>query len=155
MLSDDVYRSRLQVMAASLKYWVPSIADAARPHEAETANFWKLHVVPSVLGACPFELIFRADQHYDVQIAEQSYENLPVESFDLFLPFVQAIADGRIIERRWSSRMTGRQLGVETIIPLPKGGRWRQAHLPDGGVESLMASDDAVFTDHHFLPYKR
>ncbi len=57
MLPDDVFRSRLQATIMALRYWAPSIADAARLEDTETSDYWKIIVTPAMASACPFELI--------------------------------------------------------------------------------------------------
>ena len=61
MLPDDVFRARLQATITALQYWAPSIADAARLHESETGDYWKITVMPEVASACPFELTLHAE----------------------------------------------------------------------------------------------
>jgi hypothetical protein len=154
MLPDDLFRSRLQTTITALKYWAPSIADAARVEETETGSFWKITVAPFLAGACPFELILHFDQNFDVALADEAYEGLPLESFDLFLPFVEAIAEGRIVQRHWVSRVTGLERAVETLVMLAGGGIWREAR----GTSSPRPSLDDDGTELHercFLPYRR
>ncbi len=156
MLPDDLFRSRLQTTITALKYWAPSIADAARIEETETGNYWKITVGPHLANACPFELILHFDQHYDLAVAEESYEHLPIELFDLFLPFVEAIADGRVVERRWVSYLTGMERSVETLVMLAGGGIWREARgtAPGTGLPSL-DDDGTELRERRFLPYRR
>lgn len=154
MLSDDVFRSRLQVTVASLRYWVPAIADTACVKEIEAEEFWKIDVVPRVAGACPFELVLRADQHFDAQIASQIYEDREIVSLGLFLPLVEALAVGQVIERRWLSTATASPLAIETIIMLADGSEWRDGHtLSPAGVG--LNKTDAERHDTQFLPYRR
>ena len=154
MLHDDVFRSRLQSTITALCYWAPSIADAAHIEEAETGSYWKIKVAPTLPQACPFELILHFDQRYDLAVADENYENLPIESFDIFVPFVEAIADGSIVQRRWVSRLTGLERSVETLVTLPGGGIWREAR----GEPHLMPSledDGTELRERRFLPYRR
>jgi hypothetical protein len=154
MLPDDVFRSRLQSTIMALCYWAPSIADAAHIEEAETGNYWKIKVVPTLQQACPFELILHFDQRYDLAVADESYEGLPIESFDIFVPFVEAIANGSIVQRRWVSRLTGLERSVETLVTLPGGGIWREAR----GEPHLMPTledDGTELRERRFLPYRR
>jgi hypothetical protein len=154
MLPDDVFRSRLQSTIIALCYWAPSIADAAHIEEAETGNYWKIKVAPTLQQACPFELILHFDQRYDLAVADESYESLPIESFEIFVPFVEAIADGSIVQRRWVSRLTGLERSVETLVTLPGGGIWREAR----GEPHLMPSledDGTELRERRFLPYRR
>ena len=53
MLPDDVFRSRLQTTITALRYWAPSIADAARIEEAETGDYWKIVVAPRLAQRLP------------------------------------------------------------------------------------------------------
>ncbi len=154
MLPDDLFSSRLQTTITALKYWAPSIADAARVEEGETGNFWKIAVTPFLAGACPFELILHFDQHYDVAVADEAYEGLPIESFDVFLPLVAAIADGRVVQRRWVSRLTGLERAVETLVMLVSGGIWREARGTAPARPSL-DDDGTELRERNFLPYRR
>jgi hypothetical protein len=154
MLPDDLFRSRLQTTITALKYWAPSIADAARVEESETGNFWKIAVAPFLAKACPFELILHFDQHYDVAIDDESYEALPIESFDLFLPFVEAIADGRVVQRHWVSHFTGLQRSVETLVMLAGGDIWREMRGETAGLPPL-DDDGTELSEKRFLPYRR
>lgn len=154
MLPDDLFRSRLQTTITALKYWAPSIADAARVEERETGNYWKIVVAPQLAAACPFELILHFDQHYDLAVGEESYESLPIESFDLFLPFVEAISDGRVVQRRWVSRLTGLERSVETLVMLAGGGIWRETRGTSTALPSL-DDDGTELREKRFLPYRR
>lgn len=146
MMQDDVYRHTLQGTIEGLRYWVPSIADVAHVAEGGGPDYWHLSVSPKSPGGCPFEMLLRHDQHYDMVLAGQSYEFLPVPSLAIFLPLAQAIVDGRVIQRRWMSTQTGVLRAVETLIDLDSAGQWREGVLPGDGCESR---------DHHFLPYRR
>lgn len=154
MLPDDVFRSRLQSTITALRYWAPSVTDAAHVEEAETGTFWKIHVSPKLQQACPFELILHFDQRYDLAVGDESYESLPIESFDIFVPFVEAIADGSVVQRRWVSRLTGLERSVETLVTLRGGGIWREAR----GEPHLMPTledDGTELRERRFLPYRR
>jgi hypothetical protein len=154
MLPDDVFRSRLQTTITALRYWAPSIADAAHIEEAETGNFWKIVMAPRLANACPLEMILHFDQRYDLAVADESYESLPIESFDLFVPFVEAIAEGNIVQRRWISRLTGLERSVETIVTLAEGSIWREGR---GAAQSMpsLEDDGTELRERRFLPYRR
>lgn len=154
MLPDDVFRSRLQATITALQYWAPSIADTARLEEAETSDYWKIAVAPLVTSACPFELILHADQRYDLAIADESYESLPIESFEFFLPFVEAIAEGSVVQRRWISRLTGLERSVETLVTMANGGIWRDQRGATQGRPTL-EDDGTELRERRFLPYRR
>jgi hypothetical protein len=154
MLPDDVFRSRFQATVTALRYWAPSIADAAHLEEAETSDYWKIIVAPHVASACPFELILHADQRYDIAISDESYENRPIETFELFLPFVEAVADGSVVQRRWISRLTGLERTVETLVTMANGGIWSDSRGEYHRMPTL-EDDGTELRERRFLPYRR
>jgi hypothetical protein len=154
MLPDDLFRSRLQTTITALKYWAPSIADSARVEENETGNYWKLSVVPRLANACPLEIILHFDQRYDLAVGGETYESLPIESFDIFMPFVEAVADGRVVQRRWVSRLTGLERSVETLVTLAGGGIWRETRGTSTPLPPL-DDDGTELKEKSFLPYRR
>lgn len=154
MLPDDVFRSRLQSTITALRYWAPSVADAARLQEVENSDYWKIVVAPAVASACPFELILHSDQRYDVAIAGETYESRPIESFEWFVPFAEAIAEGNVVQRQWISRLTGLERSAETLVTMPNGGIWCEAR---GAPQKMPTLDDdgTELRERRFLPYRR
>lgn len=154
MSPDDAFLARLQATIASLRYWVPTIADTARVEELDTPVSWKLAATPKASAACPFELLLRGDQRYDILIAGEAFEDLPIESLDMFVPLVEAIAAGDVCQRIASSAATGTDHWIETVVTLRPGETWRQrrviAPLPSGAGPA-----DLIVTERHFLPYRR
>ncbi|CAN1722636.1 conserved protein of unknown function [Hyphomicrobium sp. 1Nfss2.1] len=155
MLPDDVFRSRLQSTITALRYWAPSVADAARIEETETSDFWRIDVAPMVASACPFELILHADQNYDLSIAGETYESRPVETFEWIVPLANAVADGSIVQRRWISRLTGLERAVETIVMLPGGGIWKETRGAWDLRAPTLDDDGTELREKRFLPYRR
>lgn len=155
MLPDDVFRARLQATITALSYWRPSIADSARIEETETGSYWKMVVTPFHAGTCPFELILHFDQRYDLAIADESYESLPLESFEHLVPFVEAISKGHVVQRHWVSKFTDIEHAVETIVSLPGGGIWREGRGADVSIPSLADDDGLELRERQFLPYRR
>ena len=98
MLSDDTYRTRLSAVIDDLERWAADAADIARIEAAGTPEAWRIAVAPLAANACPFELLLRRDQRYDLAIASESYEDQAIESLDVFRPFIDAIAAGRVVE---------------------------------------------------------
>jgi len=154
MKPDDVFHSQLQTTITSLRYWAPSIADAARVQQDETAQYFKFAVTPFIAAGCPFELILHNNQKYDLAIAGETYEGRATPSLDLFLPFVEAIADGNIVQHHWISRLTGMQRSTETIVTLANGYVWRETRGPVDEAPSLV-DDGAELRKRRFLPYRR
>lgn len=153
MIAEDVFRSRLQATIASLRYWVPAIADAARIEQTEGHDFWKLSVFPTVAAACPFELMLRTDQQFDLSIAGEVFEDQPVSSLDLFLPLVEAITAGHLIQRATASTATAAPLSIETRVTLADGTVWSKLRTLPGG--RLIDVGETVVCDRHFVPYRR
>lgn len=153
MLPDDVYRSRLEATIAALRYWAPTVADVAEVAEAEGSGFWKMTVAPRAANACPFELVLRADQRHDLVIAGETFEDLPTKSLDVFVPLVEAIAEGRVVQCRWQSAATDAETAVETIVTLPDGREWSSARM----LTSLARDnpDGVIAASRHFVPYHR
>ena len=154
MKPDDVFRAQLQSTITTLRYWVPSIADAARVEVQETADYFKIAMTPFIAAGCPFELILHNDQKYDLAIAGETYEDRPMPSLDLFLPFVEAIADGNVVHRRYVSRLTGLEHSSETRVTLADGYLWRESRGPVDEAPSL-DDDRTELLERQFLPYRR
>lgn len=152
MLSDDVFRSRLQATVESLRYFVPSVADVARSDETSAPGYWKLSLTPHTGGACPIELILHGSQRYDVMIGRETYEDREITSLELFVPLIDAVANGRVIERSWISLTTGLSVARETLISLTNSKSWQ-----DGSGLNAVAGNEEKFRrdDRHFLPYRR
>jgi hypothetical protein len=143
---DDAFAHSLRGTIEGLRYWVPSIIDAARVAEESAPQYWHLSIAPRSPGGCPFELLLRQDRRFDAVVAGQSYEDRSITSLSLFLALAEAIIDGRVIQRRWLSTQTGTLSAVETLVFLSDGSVWRDGNAPLGPCESR---------DRHFLPYRR
>lgn len=150
MLSDDVFRARLDATIASLRYWVPTIADTATSREATGESYWKLAVTPQVCGACPFELMLRGDQHYDLVLDGERFEDRAVESVELFVPLVTAITDGHVIKRRTTTAESGRLVSIDMIVDLGAGKSWSA-----GRSLGATTAGTPLIADRCYLPYRR
>ncbi|MEE8531295.1 MAG: hypothetical protein V3S34_03690, partial [Hyphomicrobium sp.] len=71
-----------------------------------------------------------------------------------FLPFVEAIANGNVVQHNWISRLTGMQRSTETIVTLANGYVWRETRGPVDEAPSLV-DDGAELRKRRFLPYRR
>lgn len=154
MSIDDRFRSRLQAAIASLRYWIPSIADSAAITQTDADDYWEISIEPHTPGACPFELVLRADGKHDMMIASETYEDEPTEDLDLFVPFAQAIANGSVIRRIYTARATRTPLAIETIVELADGTSWQRRRDLETGLNGDLPHD-VVVRDRHFLPYRR
>lgn len=153
MLPDDVFRSRLEATVAALRYWVPTVSDAAKVTETAGDGYWKLAVRPFVATACPFDLMLRADQRYDITIAGETFEDLPVESLETFVPLITAIAEGRVVQRLRIAEASGRPLSLETIVRFPDSKLWSASRSL--APPAAAREPETLLKDKHFLPYRR
>lgn len=154
MFSTDVYRSKLLTTFEQLKALASPLATVAHIDHLATRDFIKLALVPNAPNACAVELMLRTDQFYDIAIANEFYEDCPVENFDDFAPLIRAITQGNVAQRRHTSRATGTERAIETLITLPSGTLWRKGHVhPD--TAPIIAESDTLISTRNFVPYQR
>ena len=112
-MSDDVYRTSLAPAMAKVRARAESFSDVAEIGYWEAPEFVRVCVLPQAHGACPFDLMVRANQKYDVQIGEEFYEDCPVTHLSLFDDLLAALAEGRLVQRRHVSVATGCAWAIE------------------------------------------
>jgi hypothetical protein len=154
MHPDHAVRSRVEATVESLRYWVPTIADVARATESQSPGYWRLAMEPNVAGACPFEMTLHDDQHFDLVLGSEFYEDRVLSSLEILLPVLQSVTEGRIVQRRWFSSATGAERAVETIITLADGSVWRDGRTNET-VAAAIPREATERHDHVFLPYRR
>lgn len=156
MLSDDVYKARRRTTIAAIETWVAGLTSVAAVDVAADAAAWRVSVTPRVPEACAFELVLRDDQRYDLSIGAEIHEDLPVESLDLFLPLLQAVAAGNVMTRRFFTAATNMLVKVETIVSGQGGDAawpWRMTRsLPS---LTAAAGDELIRHDRMYVPYAR
>jgi hypothetical protein len=153
MLPDDTFHTRLAETMASLRAWTGFVADVAAIEDAEIGGSWHFGLSPHMQKACPVELLIRLDQRFDLTVAGEGYEDRPIQSFDLFLPLVQAIADGQVVTRHSVSRLTGLVHATSTVVRLDGGGVFEAGH-PSPDAPALPGAP-LEWRDVHYLPYRR
>lgn len=153
MLSDDTYRAKLQQTMASLKAWTGFVADVARVEEATVGSAWRIAIFPKAANACPVEIVLRQDQRFDISIGEETYEDQVIQSLDMFLPLLEAVADGRVVTRRTASAATGLLHSVATIVDLSDGSQY--ARVRANPATAGLSTDGTEAIDTHYLPYRR
>jgi hypothetical protein len=153
MLSDDIYRTQLAATVTALKRLAQPLSDVAHIEMVETGDFARLSLIPKSVGACPVEVMLRADQAFDIQIGTEFYEDCPIERFSSFEPLIAAITRGDVVQRRHVSVATGTERSVETIVSLPDGSSWRRGHLHTAA--AAIPDEATLFDDRRFLPYRR
>lgn len=154
MFSDDVYRTQLSDTIAALETWATTLAGCAAVETDITAAYWKISVAPEARGACPFELMLRADQRFNTKIADEVYEDKPVDAFQFFPMLARAIAAGRVERITISSALTGTPEAIETRVTLEDGWAWiGERRLASWGPRKNEAAHTQKI--HRFLPYRR
>jgi hypothetical protein len=154
MHPDHAVRSRVEATVEALRYWVPTVADVARVGESEAPGYWRLTMDPEVEGACPLEMTLHENQHFDLVLGGELYEDRALASLELLHPLLQAVTEGRVVQRRWISCATGAERAVETIVTLADGSVWRDGRTNDA-VAAAIPREATERHDHHFLPYRR
>ena len=153
MLSDEIYRAKLQQTIASLEAWTGFVADVARVEESDQGSAWRLALVPHAPHACSIEIVLRADQRFDVTIADWTSKNLAIPSLDLFMPLLEAVTEGQVVKRRVASAITGLVHSVSTVVTLADGRVFADGQLD---VAALPTPDTPTeIRDTHYLPYRR
>lgn len=124
MLSDDVYRERLEKTLVELETWANSMRGSADVTINASERYWRMAVTPWLPSACPFELLIKSDQTFDLVLKGEIYEGKPVERFDLFLQLAKAIASGHVERIEIRNSETGVLIDVATRIELAPGWDW-------------------------------
>lgn len=155
MLPDDVFRTEMQAVTTDLAGWAETMRDCADLSIDAGTGFWRLALAPHADGAAALEMILRSDQRLDITIAGETYEERPMPPLASLRPLVEAVAEGRVVERRRMGRATGALVAVETIVAPRTGEAWSdgRAVLPQLAVEP--EDGGATLRDRHFVPYRR
>ena len=154
MIATDSYRAQLHATIAALRYWAPGLRPAAEIEDEESASHWRLAARPHVANACAFELVLQPAPRFDILVGDEAYEDVPLESFDLFLPLLTAIAQGRLVQRTAVSRNTGAWRTIETLVTMADGTIWRGERVNEALAHAL-APVQCMLLERHFVPYLR
>ena len=153
MLSDDTYRAKLDQTIASVRAWTGFVADVARVEIADQGQAWRIALLPRSVNTCPAELVLRQDRKYDLAVGGQIYKDRTLPSLDFVLPLLEAVAEGRVVARTFSSAATGLVHGIGIVITLANGARFEEQQplidLPPALEPRVEVSE------RHFLPYRR
>jgi hypothetical protein len=150
MLPNDTFRTSYQATIRTLELWLDTQQRVAEVEVARADGIWRTRVTPHAANACPFELALRTDQHYDLSIGTETYEDQPIDSLSLFPDLLQAISAGRVINRRLASAATGTVQAIETIVSPGDGVEW-------SGRRTFTRAPiaDVVVSDRHYVAYSR
>jgi hypothetical protein len=124
MQPDDVFHRHIAEATADLAQWGKEMAPFAEIVVTGKPAYWAMTVKPRITGACPFELLLRSDQFYDIVIAREVYEDRPIEDAGIFPILVRSIACGDVERRLVSSCLTGMLQSIETLVVLGDGLQW-------------------------------
>jgi len=149
MLSNDVFRDRLEQTLVDLESWAAGMADCAEVGIAASDRYWRMVVVPNVDLACPFELMIKSDQKFGLKLAAETYEDRPIERFDLFPALVRAIEAGHVDKIEIFNAMTDRLVGIAMRVGLKPGWDW----IADRRIAPPTSAEE--WRTRRFLPYRR
>jgi hypothetical protein len=149
MLPDDVFRDRLEQSLVEVENSLARMRDYAVVDVNASQRYWHVVVTPMFAPACPFELIVKSDQKFGLKLADETFEDRPVEHFELFPQLVRAIESGQVDKISKFNAMTDALVGIEMCVTLGPGWHWRGerriAHSP--------SSEE--WRTHRYLPYRR
>ena len=124
MLPDDVFRERLEKTLVDLETWAEETRGSADIAITASDRYWRMVVRPFFQGACPFELLIKASQTFDLALDREAYENKPVQRFDLFLILAKAIVAGHVERIETRNELTGILTNVAMRVELAPGWDW-------------------------------
>jgi hypothetical protein len=153
MKPQDVFNQAFDRATAELDAWLPSLADDAVIDRERMPMYWRARLIPHQANACPVEVMLSRSQVFDIEAGTESAEGQPLQDFGLFLPLLQAVVDGHVIQRTWLSQATGSELNREWIVEIAPGQTWSMRRHVRAGTAATELS--AVATDHAFVPYRR
>jgi hypothetical protein len=149
MLPDDVFRDRLEQTLVDIEAWAEKARGCAAIDIAASPKYWRMVVLPFISLACPFELLIRSDQKFGLRLANETYEDRPIERFDLFPHLVRAIEAGRAEKIEKFDAMTDALVGIAMRVGLAPGWDWIGERRLTPPVES------EEWRTCRFLPYRR
>jgi hypothetical protein len=154
LFPDDIYRSRLAETIEALERWAVASRDVASVAIAATPAYWKLAVDPSAPGACPFELVLRADQRFNTIIDREVYEDKPIDKFEFFPMMARAISNGSVERIETLNALTGMLDVIEMRLTLEDGWAWigERRTSPRLSRRLDIREERRVFP---YLPYRR
>jgi len=153
MLSDDNFQKRLQHIIDAVEVWAAEMEPWADIELGFTDGVWHIVAVPHATTACPFEIVLRPDQKFDMTVGGEIYEDQPLDALTDIPQMVRAISNGRILIRRWESWTTGLEYNTETIIDIPGAdeGRFERPNPDSPPVDDA----ELMATLRTFAPYRR
>ncbi len=159
MQTDDVYRAQLQSAIADIKAWAKTVSSVATITENEDTHYWRLVVEPNARGACPVELMLNVIGDvavYDIRVAKEGYEDRAFEDMKMFVPILEAIAAGDVMQRTWKSSITNEPVSMKTCVGPSAVSLWQtERWLSEAADTDGLYKETALISDRSFLPYHR
>ncbi len=152
MMPNDIFQRGFDRTVGDIRTWALQRKCQAQFDEETTPTYWRASIQPAVAGACAAELILYRDQRFDVTIGSETYEGRRIENLGVFVPLLDAIAEGRAVTRRWTSQATGRGAVIETIVTLSHGAQWSDRR--DLAAVAAQAGTQQK-RDRYYVPYVR
>jgi hypothetical protein len=149
MLPDDVYRARLEQTLVDIEAWAAKTRDCAAIDITASQKYWRMVVLPYFPLACPFELMIKSHQKFSLKMADETYEDRPVEHFDLFPALARAIEAGHVERIEKFTAATETPVGIATRVELAPGWDW----IGERRISPLVESEE--WRTHRFLAYRR
>jgi hypothetical protein len=154
MFPDDVFREHLGEAIAALESWAAETKDTAQIDIDNSETYWKMAVTPHAHGACPFEVLFDSHQRFSLALADEIYEDRPVDRFDFFLMLARAVASGNVERIRTFNAMTDAAEMIEMRVVLEDGWAWvGERRIAPRTPRKLETA--SVRRVERFLPYRR
>lgn len=149
MLPDDVFRDRLEQTLVEIETHVANTREWAVVEVAASPRYWRMAVLPFFPGACPFELMIKADQKFSLKLAEHAFEDRRLESFDLFPNLIRAVEAGHVEKISKFNAMTEKLVAVAMRVDLSPDSHWSGEH------RLLPPVPSEEWRTHRYLPYCR
>lgn len=149
MLPDDVFRDRLERTLVEVEAIVSKMRDCASVNVSATPRYWRVTVVPFFASACPFELMIKSDQKFNLKLASEVFENRPVDHFELFPHLIRAIDEGHVEKISKFDVTTGALVAVEMRVALGPGWEW------SGERRIAPPTPSEEWRTHRYLAYRR
>ena len=153
MQPQDVFNRAYDTTTADIDAWLATLDGVAAIEREKTDQYWRVRLRPREASACPIELMLSRAQVFDCDIGDESVAGQRIVDLGLFLPLLEAVADGLVILRSWSSLATGSVIVREQIVLLGPDQTWSVRRMVRAGTAATEAT--AVADDHVYVGYAR
>jgi hypothetical protein len=149
MLPDDVFRARLEQTLVEVEIIVSKLRGCAAVDVSATPRYWRATVLPFFAAACPFELMIKSDQKFNLKLSNEAFEDRPLEHFELIPHLVRAINEGNVEKISKFDAMTDALVAIEMRVALGPGWEW----FGERRLAPVAPSEE--WRTHRYLAYRR